>query len=42
MKPLLVKLYSDKEAEINRKLRGRGMKGEIEEGGLVSVAQEAI
>jgi len=38
MKPLLVRLYPDKEAEINRKLRGRGIEGEMEEGGLVSVA----
>jgi hypothetical protein len=37
MKPLSVKLYSDKEAEIDRKLREQGMKDVMEDCSFVSV-----
>jgi len=37
LKPLWFKLYSDKEAEINRKLRERGIKDAMGDCGFVSV-----
>jgi hypothetical protein len=37
MKPLSLKLYSDKEAEMNRKLREREIKDAMEDCGFVSV-----
>jgi hypothetical protein len=37
MKPLSLKLYSDKEAEINRKLRERGIKDAMGDCGFGSV-----